>query len=447
MSPALHEFLSIDLGPILAATFACVSCALLGNFLVLRRISLMGDAISHAVLPGLVLAFMITGTRDPLAMFIGAAAAGILTVGLVEAMRRYTRIEPGAAMGVVFSVLFALGVLMLERGAGRQVDLDADCVLNGVLEAMIWFVPDQWSQVLTWNAIASLPRQVWTLAIVAAVVSILVAAFFKELRIVCFDPGLATSLGFPASAVNGAFMVLVACVTVASFEAVGSILVIAMLICPPAAARMLTDRLRSQVLTSVLIAACCAVGGYTLAAFGPGWIGASGSVSASGMIAVVSGVAMASAMLLGPRHGVIARSVRRARLAITIASEDLLAWVYRMEERARPANIQQAAETIGSSGLTLKLATALSTRLGLLKSENGNLRLTDTGRRSATELVRTHRLWESYLVERGGFAPDHVHDAAMRLEHAVDPDRGVRLEPPEPSTPLDPHQRPIPPRS
>jgi len=135
--------LARDLFPLAAGVLAALGCGLLGNFLVLRRLSLMGDAISHSVLPGLVIAFLVTSSRGSLAMFIGATVAGLATVVLVEAVKRLGRVESGAAMGVVFSVLFALGVLLIEVASARGVDLDADCVLHGQLETLVWFsAPD-----------------------------------------------------------------------------------------------------------------------------------------------------------------------------------------------------------------------------------------------------------------------------------------------------------------
>ncbi|MCR9077165.1 MAG: metal ABC transporter permease, partial [bacterium] len=139
--------IGLDLFPLLAATLAAVSCGLLGNFLLLRKQSLMGDAISHSVLPGLVIAFLIASTRSPLVMLTGATIAGVLTVVLIEFVKRFGRVEPGAAMGVVFSILFAVGVLLIEQAAVRHVDLDADCVLHGQLETLVWYAPpESWEE-------------------------------------------------------------------------------------------------------------------------------------------------------------------------------------------------------------------------------------------------------------------------------------------------------------
>ncbi len=439
MNEGVYGFVSIDLPPLLAGTLACVTCAILGNYLVLRRMSLMGDAISHSVLPGLVIAFMLSGSRDPLPMFVGATIAGLFTVGLVELLRRYARVEPGAAMGVVFSVMFAMGVLLLERGAGRQVDLDADCVLNGVMETMIWFPPEEAGSLARWSTWVSLPRQVWTLGVVLLVVLAAVGMLFKELRIVAFDPGLATSQGFHAGLLNTLLMVLVACATVASFEAVGSILVIAMLICPAASARMLTDRLWVQVVLSVVLAAAAGITGYLLGAYAPTLLGLPAAVSASGMITVVAGVIMLLSVLFAPSHGTVARRFRRVRMSLRVAREDLLASLYRAEESGAAA---RAVASRPVDAIVLRRAIAR----GQVRLANGVPALTDRGRDVARGIVRSHRLWESYLVERGGLAPDHVHGTAMRLEHLTDSASGARFEPPQPDSPTDPHARPIPPR-
>lgn len=303
----LQMFLQLDLPAILATLFATLACALLGNFLVLRRQSLMGDAVSHAVLPGIVGAFLIAGSRETWPIFVGATAASVTAVVLIELVRRFGRVEAGTAMGVVFSIMFAAGVVLMEQAAASNIDLDAECVLYGQLEDILWLAPTGLGSLLDPAALADLPREVVTLAVALLVTAGAIALFWKELKITSFDPELATTLGLSSGAVNLGLMVLVGIVAVAAFEAVGSILVIAMFICPAGAARMLTDRLAVQVRLSLLFAAMSSVGGYVLAAFGPFWIGLDHSLAASGMIAVTSGVILALAVILGPRHGLLAR--------------------------------------------------------------------------------------------------------------------------------------------
>lgn len=451
MDPAAIEtFLQVDLPALLAATCAAAACALVGSFLVLRRASLMGDAISHAVLPGIVAAFLIAGSRAPLPMLLGAAAAGVAAAALSEVVARAGRLEPGAAMGVVFSVFFALGIVLLEQAAARNVDLDPDCVLHGQLEDVLWIEARDLASLArpeTWRA---MPHEVTTLGAVLAVVIVVISAFWKELAISSFDPALSTALGFRAGTIRLGLMVLVALVVVASFEAVGSILVIAMLVCPGAAARLLTDRLGRHVTWSGIIGGACAVAGYTLAAFGPRLIGSDRSLSAAGMIAVCSGAALALAVIASPAHGVIARAVRRRRLAARIAREDVMAILYRAEETAGRAGAVTPPErlrgALDSAGVPPAVARSAirdaARRREIIESAKG-LSLTDAGRDAARSLVRSHRLWESYLVRAMGLRPDHVHDAAMRLEHVTSAPMAEALRAAAPH-PIDPQGKPIP---
>jgi manganese/zinc/iron transport system permease protein len=222
-------------------------------------------------------------------------------------VRRFGRVESGTAMGVVFSIMFAAGVVLMEQAAASNVDLDAECVLYGQLEDILWLAPTGLASLLDPAALADMPREVITLALAFLATALAVGLFWKELKITSFDPALATTLGLSSGAVNLGLMVLVGIVAVAAFEAVGSILVIAMFICPAGAARLLTDRLSVQVALSLVFAALSAVGGYVLAAFGPFWFGLENSLAASGMIAVVSGLILALAVVFGPRYGLLAR--------------------------------------------------------------------------------------------------------------------------------------------
>ncbi|MCB0359569.1 MAG: metal ABC transporter permease, partial [Bdellovibrionales bacterium] len=175
MSPLLHEILSFDVPAILTALFSALSCALLGNFLVLRRMSLMGDAISHAVLPGIVGAFLLTQSRSGLVVFLGAAVAGVLAAVLIEVVRQLGNLETGAAMAVVFSIFFAGGVLMMQQAAAQSVDLDPDCLLHGQLELIFWLPPTSWTEFFTLETLAQLPRQVVTSALVFLIAAAFVA--------------------------------------------------------------------------------------------------------------------------------------------------------------------------------------------------------------------------------------------------------------------------------
>ena len=358
-------------------------------------------------------------------MIMGALAAGLLAVVLVEAVKRYGRVEPGAAMGVVFSVMFALGVLMLERTAIRQVDLDADCVLHGQLETLVWYnAPQTWLGVLQWSTLGQLPRQVVLLLVTAAAAVVFIALFFKELRIAAFDPLLATTQGYSARLLHYALMCFVATATVASFEAVGSILVIAMLICPAATARLLTDRLLPQVVWSVAVAGLCAVAGYVAASWVPGLFGRD-AVNAAGSITVASGLVLASAVVCSPRHGVLVKALRRRDVAREVAYDDLLATLYR---RAESGQHDIEASSLGWSAKRALRAAVRAQHV--VRNRNAAMALSESGRLAALAIVRKHRLWEHYLVEQGGYRADHVHDAAELFEHTgTTPPGGPHTDP------------------
>ena len=296
------EFVQLSLVPILIGTLAAIACALPGNFLLLRRQALVGDAISHVVLPGIVAAFLLTGTISTWPMMIGAASAAIVAVLLIEAVRRIGRIEPGAAMGVVFTTLFAAGVLLLERSDTSAVHLDVEHALYGNLESLVWFDAVGWASLLDPAALQGLPPELTRMAVTALLIAVLFALFRRPLTLATFDEGFAATIGVPVRALSFGLVVTAAIAAVAAFDAVGSIIVIAMFICPPATARLLTDDLNRQIAWSLLAAVLSAVLGYVLAGYGPLWIGFPASVSAAGMIATVSGVLLALAALFGPRR-------------------------------------------------------------------------------------------------------------------------------------------------
>jgi manganese/zinc/iron transport system permease protein len=294
------EFVAISLPPMVIGTCAALACAIPGNFLLLRRQALIGDAISHVVLPGIVLAFLVFGVIATGPMMLGAAAAAILAVVMIEGIRRLGRIEAGAAMGVVFTTLFAGGVLLLEQSDTSSVHLDVEHALYGNLESLIWLDAVGWVSLLDPSALAGLPPELFRIAATLLVIVGFVGLFWRPLTIATFDEAFGDTQGIATARLGLALVLLAAIAAVAAFDAVGSIIVIAMFICPPAAARLMTNRLAVQVGWSAVFAVISALAGYVLAGYGPLWIGAENAVSAAGMIATVSGMILALAALFGP---------------------------------------------------------------------------------------------------------------------------------------------------
>lgn len=294
------DFVQLSLTPLLTGLLAAIACALPGNFLILRRQALVGDAISHVVLPGIVLAFLVTGAVTSTGMLIGAALAAAFAVLMIEVIRRFGRVEPGAAMGVTFTTLFAAGVMMLELSDTSGVHLDVEHALYGNLESLVWLSAEGWASLFDPVALASLPPALIRMAMVALALLLLGLLFWRPLVLATFDEPFARSIGLPVGAIAISLVMAAAFAAVAAFEAVGSILVIAMFICPPASARLMTNSLTRQIGWSVLFAIASAAGGTLLAGYGPQLLGMQQSVSAAGMIATLSGVILALCCVAGP---------------------------------------------------------------------------------------------------------------------------------------------------
>jgi manganese/zinc/iron transport system permease protein len=302
---------------------ACVCgamCALAGCYLVLRKMSLLGDAITHAILPGLAGAFLLTGTREPWAMLLGALAVGLVTASATSWLSRVGRVPSDAALGVVFPTLFAAGVLLISLAADK-IDLDPGCVLYGMIE----FVDADRIAVLG----VSLPRAFVTLSVAMLLCVGLLGLFWKEVRLVAFDAGLATSMGFSAAAVHYCAVAVIAGASVASFEAVGSILVVAMLVGPAATASVLTQRYERMFAVAAAVGVLAAALGTVLAVW---W-----NVSVAGCIALMTGVLFALAVVVSPSQGLVASAWRRAALALRVRREDLLGTLYREHEAGAAA--------------------------------------------------------------------------------------------------------------
>lgn len=315
--------MSPELAIILTASLTAAACAVVGTFLVLRKMALIGDAISHAVLPGIAIAFFITHSLNSLPMVIGASALGLVTVALIEGLYRTRRVTEDSAIGVVFPALFALGVLLISCFAGK-VHLDTECVLYGEIA----FVP---FNTLSLGGVDLGPRSLWVLGAVTAGNLTFVTLFWKELKISTFDPALATSLGLAPTLVQYLLMAAVSATTVAAFESVGAILVVAMLIVPAATAYLLTDRLWIMLLLSVIVGVLSAISGYGFARLF--------DISVAGSMALCTGIFFTAAWLFAPRHGIVARTIRRARLSVRFAGDLLVVHLADHEETALARDI------------------------------------------------------------------------------------------------------------
>lgn len=296
-------FLQIDLPALLVGTLAALVCALIGNFLMLTRQSMLGDAMGHVVLPGIVVAFMIAASTAAWIMLTGAFAAALVAALSVEFLRRGAGVDPSAALGAVFTAMFALGVLLLEQSGIARTSFDVHHILFGNVETAIWPAATGLSSLFDPDALASLPPQLGMLALGLVTVALTVALLFKELRVVSFDPLFARTIGISPRVIGAIVVALAALAAVVSLSATGVILLVAMMVCPPAAARMLTDDLATQVWLSLGFAAASGLFGYAIAVLLPLAFGYEISLGAAGTIAVVAGIFQLIAMIAGPKRG------------------------------------------------------------------------------------------------------------------------------------------------
>lgn len=284
-----------DLYIISTAAIVSISCALLGCYLILRRMAMVGDAISHAVLPGIVIAFLVSGSRDSATMLIGAGLIGIMTTFLIEFLHKKARLQTDASIGVTFTWLFAVGVVLISLFAGK-VDVDQDCVLYGEIA----YVPlDLW---ITSDGTVMGPRALYVVGTILVLLLLFVIVGYKELFLTTFDPGYAAAIGISTSLWHYFLMGAVSATTVASFEQVGAILVVALLIAPAATAYLITDNFKWMLVLASLIGVVCAVAGYYVAV----WLDA----SIAGAIATMTGVMFGLALVFSPAHGILFRKAK-----------------------------------------------------------------------------------------------------------------------------------------
>ncbi len=280
------------------AALVAMACSLPGVFLILRKMVMMSDAIGHAILPGIVVAFLLTGTLNSPWLILGAALSGMATVALVEMVRNTGLLKEDAAIGIVFPALFSIGVVLIAQFAG-DVHLDVDAVLLGELA----FAP--FDRVVLFGK--DIPKALVVMGMILVINAVFITLFYKELKISTFDAALAGSLGFAPAVLHYLLMGLVSITAVGAFDAVGSILVVALMVAPPAAAYLLTHRLGLMLLWSVLLGCVSAIGGY--------WIARVLDASIAGSMATAAGLVFTLVLLVAPQRGLLSQRRGQKRRA------------------------------------------------------------------------------------------------------------------------------------
>src|SRR5680860_898252 len=407
---------------VLAAAVLGLAAGVIGMFMLLRKRALLGDALSHATLPGVGLAFVlanlagVAGKSLPI-LLTGAAVTGVLGAGSILLIRRYTRLKEDAALGVTLSVFFGAGVALLgviqQMGASSAAGLQS--YIYGSTASMIAI-------------------DAWFIAGAAGLVVIACAMLYKEFRLLCFDAGFAQGQGWPVGVLDAVLAGLVVTIVVVGLQAVGVILIIAMLIVPAASARFWSDRLAPMTCIAALIGACSAALGAMVSALFP-------RLPSGAMIVLAALVMFAVSMLCGSARGVAPHWLRHRRLNRRMDTQHLLRAMYEAQElyatrggfgetaQARNIEFDDLLRRRSWAPASLRHILRRAERSGLVRpAERGCFILTALGRIHAVRVVRNHRLWEVYLITYADIAPSHVDRDADRIEHVLSPEMIAELE-------------------
>lgn len=403
-----------------------VTCGLLGSFIVVRKMALVGDALSHAVLPGVALGFLWNMTKDPVAIFIGATVAGLLGTTVVGWITHTTRLKEDTALGLVLAAFYSVGVClvtMIQRlPTGNKSGID---------------------KFLFGQAAAIGESDVKLMAVVTLLTVVLLALFYKELLVTSFDSGFARSVGFPVQLIHHALMLLLAFAVVIALQAVGVVLVSAMLIIPAAAAYLLTDRMHRMLFLAAGFGLAASALGAFLSFLRP-------SLPTGPFMVLGASLVFVCAFLFGPKHGVIVRWWQQQSRVKRVHRENTLKAIYHeLENRHFERDgvsvrelAQRRRETIEEADRAVR---DLARHDFATLHEDGNVvYLTPAGWQRAAAIVRNHRLWELYLTNAAQIAADHVHEDAEKIEHVLGEEVVRELEKRLDYARQDPHGRSIP---
>jgi manganese/zinc/iron transport system permease protein len=394
------------------------SSALVGCFTFLQKKALVGDAIAHAVLPGLCLGFILSGSKNPLYLVAGAFATGWLSVVGLDAITRYSKLKEDTATGLVLSVFFGIGIFLLTmvQNSGNAAQAGLNNFLFG-------------------KAASLLPEDILVFGLIALLMLASVLLFYKELKLVTFDPAFAQAAGLPVKRLKLLVTTLTVLAVVVGIQAVGVVLMAAMLITPAAAARFWTNRL------SVMLLLAAAFGIFS--GFIGTWISLLAPAMPTGpwMVVVLSTIAIFS-FFMAPGKGIMHRMLRQRQFSRKIGDENLLEDEHPVAESGFSLEqlLQQSSLPEGQMRQILKRLK----RQGYLQRQKDRYRLTGAGLRRGQRVVKLHRLWEVYLTQYMMLPSDHVHDDADSIEHILTPELEKRLEEKLNYPELDPHQSKIP---
>lgn len=425
---SLLEFLSLSdpnvryvvIGSILLAA----SSAIVGTFTLLKKKALVGDAVAHSVLPGVCLAFMISGVKNPIYLIIGAFLTGWISLVLIDVITARSKIKEDTAIGLILSVFFGIGILMLTviQKSGNAAQSGLDHFLFGQAASLVG------ADLVVFSSIAViLMASVWL--------------FFKEFAIIAFDESFARSIGFPVRLLELVLTTLTVLAVVTGIQAIGVVLMAAMLITPAAAARFWTDKLKGMIWLAAGLGAFSGLVGAYISYVAPSMPTGPWIVMVISMIAVLS-------FFLAPKKGILFRLITQRKFQNQMLEENILKLFYQLGEAQdsyyQPRTVEEIMERRPFKISNLRKGLRKLYKQGFLKSSEKGWAYTKAGKSKGQRVTKLHRLWELYLTEYLKIAPDHVHEDAETIEHIITPELERRLEEKLKYPKLDPHQSEIP---
>lgn len=408
---------------LMGSLLLAASSALVGCFTFLRKKALMGDAIAHAVLPGVCLGFMLSGSKNPLFLVLGATVTGWLSVIGLDFITRNTKIKEDTATGLVLSVSFGVGIFLLTmiQNSGNAAQAGLNNFLFG-------------------KAASLLPEDILVIGGISLLLISSVIVFYKEFKLVAFDPLFAEAAGISVKKLDLLLTTLTVLAVVVGIQAVGVVLMAAMLITPAAAARFWTNRLSSMLLLAVLFGAFSGIAGTLVSLMAPAM------PTGPWMVVVLSTIAIAS-FFFAPAKGIFKRTLAQQKFKRKINDENLLKRLYRQTEHTPAPGLPIHTEQLAVNAPTTRHLQQQLKRLqqqGYLLLQQKQIQLTQAGYLRGQRVVKLHRLWEVYLTQYMQLNADHVHDDAEDIEHFLTPELEKMLEKKLNYPAVDPHQNKIP---
>ncbi len=401
---------------LIASALVGVMCGALGSFIVLRNMALIGDALAHAILPGVVVAFLFVG-YSAIGFFTGAVLAGLITAIGITWIQQNVKTKNDAAIGIVFTAMFSIGVIGISTISHDEgVHLDLKDFLFG-------------------NVLGVYNEDLILTASICAYLLICVYIFYRYLFVTTFQEVIAETMGISVQVIHYFLMLMLSFAVVASLQTVGVIQVVAMLITPASTALLLSNRLKKVIIIAGFLGLISAILGLILAII---WSTAPGP-----MMAIVATVFYLLAVFFSPSKGLLFKRINRLKQRKMIQMEDILkqSWKLGLEGKV---SFEKLADKLGYTGQTLKKQVNALQRKGLLQLNNAVIQLTDTGIEEANRLVRAHRLWETYLVNKIGLTEEQIHEEAEKYEHLLSADLVDEVDRALDFPSQDPHGSPIP---